>query len=129
MEGTLFGFEPDESAYVRELIAGDPVSGPLAERQLESGWLDWLTFHPSYTYEDFVEGFKPARSGGEGLRLELSDGAFLRICEAARAEPAVPHVLIIDEINRGNLPKIFGELITVLERDKRELTVRLAQIG
>jgi 5-methylcytosine-specific restriction protein B len=86
-----------------------------------------VTFHPSYGYEDFVEGFRPVESNDSGLRLSLVDGIFKRVCSAAARERAKPFVLFIDEINRGNLPRIFGELITVLEADKRETEVYLPQ--
>ncbi|MGD9905752.1 MAG: McrB family protein [Vicinamibacterales bacterium] len=86
-----------------------------------------VTFHPSYSYEDFVEGFRPAATPGEGLRLSLQDGIFKRVCTHAAERPEQTFVVLIDEINRGNLPRIFGELITVLESDKRNTSVVLAQ--
>ncbi len=74
-----------------------------------------VQFHQSYAYEDFVEGFRPNKKGG----FELKDGVFHRFCERARANPDTPHVFIIDEINRGNLSRIFGELLMLIEHDKR----------
>ena len=75
-----------------------------------------VQFHPSYSYEDFVEGFRPTADGG---RLELREGIFKRICGQAR-NTGQPTVLLIDEINRGDLSKIFGELLYLLEyREKR----------
>lgn len=91
--------------------------------------LSMITFHPSYSYEDFVEGYKPRPTNGRGgLELELRDGIFKRICRAAASDPR-PYLLLIDEINRGNVPKIFGELITLLELDKREISVLLPYSG
>lgn len=93
------------------------------------GQLTQVTFHPSYGYEDFIEGFKPTLAPGGGLNLRLVDGIFKRVCRSAAADPDQPYLVVIDEINRGNLPKIFGELITLLEVDKRGLAVRLPQSG
>lgn len=85
-----------------------------------------VTFHPSYGYEDFVEGFKPDLSAkGPGLTLELTDGLFHNLCSTAADHPEQDFLLVIDEINRGDLPRIFGELITLLELDKRNLPVAL----
>ncbi|RYG86552.1 MAG: DUF3578 domain-containing protein, partial [Alphaproteobacteria bacterium] len=83
-----------------------------------------VQFHQSYGYEDFVQGYRPTADGG----FELRDGVFHRFCEQARKRPGVPHVFIIDEINRGNLSKIFGELMLLIEHDKRaaEWAARLA---
>ena len=91
------------------------------------GLLTRVTFHPSYTYEDFIEGFRPDASGAGGLSLALEDGVFKRVCRAAQANPGRPYLLLIDEINRGNVAKIMGELLTLLERDKRGLSVTLPQ--
>ncbi len=86
-----------------------------------------VTFHPSYGYEDFVEGYRPLEAQDSGLRLGLVDGIFKRVCDSASIQPNKRFVVFIDEINRGNLPRIFGELITVLEADKRESSVVLSQ--
>lgn len=86
-----------------------------------------VQFHQSYGYEDFVQGYRPTEDGG----FELRDGVFHRFCEAARKRSGVPHVFIIDEINRGNLSKIFGELMLLIEHDKRaaKWAARLAYAG
>lgn len=74
-----------------------------------------LQFHPSLSYEDFVRGWRPNGTGG----LKLTDGVFLEAVTAARSEPDTPFVVVIEEINRGNPAQIFGELLTLLEHDKR----------
>ncbi len=77
--------------------------------------VEFVQFHQSYAYEDFIQGIRPTRTGG----FELRNGVFYRFCERARARPREPFVFIIDEINRGNLSRIFGELMMLIEADKR----------
>jgi len=127
-QGTLFALSPREADRMFELISASSMSS-APQHIPRPAQLTRLTFHPSYTYEDFVEGFRPVSRGDQGLQLELVDGIFKRVCRAATADPDQDFVLLIDEINRGNVPKIFGELITLLESDKRGLTVDLAQSG
>jgi 5-methylcytosine-specific restriction protein B len=75
-----------------------------------------VQFHPSYAYEDFVRGYRP--SGTQGT-LALQDGPLLEACKKAALSPDLPHVLLIDEVNRGNTSQIFGELLALIEADKR----------
>jgi len=86
----------------------------------EAGRVEFVTFHQNYTYEDFIEGIRPVLNEAEGeLRYELRDGIFKQIAKRASGDLNNPYVLIIDEINRGNIAKIFGELITLIESSKR----------
>ena len=88
-------------------------------RLLKEERIEFVTFHQSYGYEEFVEGLRPPEEGGAGLRLEARDGVLKRIANGARGKD-IAYVLVIDEINRANISKVMGELITLLEEDKRE---------
>lgn len=73
-----------------------------------------VQFHPSTSYEDFFEGYRPEESAGQ-LTYQLRKGPLALLAERAEANPGVTHVLVIDEMNRANLPKVFGELLFLLE--------------
>ena len=79
-------------------------------------------FHPNLSYEDFVRGWRP---GGAG-RLELVDGPLLQAVDTAKSDPSNDYVIVIEEINRGNPAQIFGEMLTLLEADKRTGSEALA---
>ncbi|MCB1883586.1 MAG: AAA family ATPase [Geminicoccaceae bacterium] len=78
----------------------------------------FVTFHQAYAYEDFIEGIRPEANDGV-LTYRVVPGVFRRLCERARLNPHRRYALFIDEINRGNVAKIFGEMITLIEPDKR----------
>ncbi len=97
--------------------------GNLHELKLDefpepTGYIRYVTFHQSYSYEEFVEGIK-AEIKDNALSYHIDEGIFRKICRDAK-DSKYRHILVIDEINRGNISKIFGELITLLENDKRE---------
>ena len=101
---------------VDELKAGNRDTGAVQR-------YSFVTFHQSYGYEEFVEGLRPVLDGdteaGE-IQYEIRSGVLKDLCRRARSAPDQRFAMVIDEINRGNISKIFGELITLIEPDKRE---------
>jgi hypothetical protein len=112
----------DNGDHVVELVER-LKAGPVPAQGLVQRY-EFVTFHQSFSYEEFVEGIRPVldTDGNTESQLSyvLSEGIFRRICERARRDPHRKYALFIDEINRGNIAKIFGELITLIELDKRE---------
>ncbi|MXX76029.1 MAG: AAA domain-containing protein [Holophagales bacterium] len=85
-----------------------------------------VQFHPSYAYEDFVQGYRPTLNEEGQARFELRDGPLVNAARKARDEPGTLHFLIIDEINRGNLAKVFGELYFLLEYRDEDMRLQYA---
>jgi len=85
-------------------------------------------FHPAYGYEDFIEGYRPETVGGQ-MVFNLRDGIFKQACRDAASHPDRPYFMIIDEINRGDIPRIFGELLHGLEADKRGAPLTMSVSG
>ncbi|MBE0429703.1 MAG: AAA family ATPase, partial [Thermoleophilia bacterium] len=104
--------------YVAEtlarLLAGD-----------EEGRVEVVQFHPSYAYEDFIEGIRPVLSEGSKLAYELRKGVFMKIVQLAKEYPNESFFLVIDEINRANLPRVLGELLWPAHDSDTSLKVRL----
>ncbi len=102
------GEAPEDKTEIRERY----------QELVEASRVEFVTFHQSYGYEEFVEGLRPVAAEG-GSSIEVKDGVIKHIAERARNSHQ-PHVLVIDEINRANISKVMGELITLIEPDKRE---------
>ena len=112
------------------VLYGPPGTGKtwlaekLARHLTDEGAVRLVQFHPSYTYEDFFEGFRPEAGGSGTLTFTLRPGPFRRFAEAAEDNKSTPYILIIDEINRANLAKVFGELYYLLEYRNKSISLQ-----
>ncbi len=118
-QAVVFGPPGTGKTFVAKKLAAHIVGGG-------NGFIDTVQFHPSYSYEDFIMGIRPDSDENGNLRYPSKEGRFLEFCRMAR-KCSGDCVLIIDEINRANLSRVFGELMYVLEY--RNETVRLAVDG
>lgn len=115
------------------LLYGPPGTGKtylalaLAEFVAGEDRTELVQFHPSFAYEDFVEGLRPQVREDGSLTYAPEDGPFKRIAEAARHDPGHPYFLVIDEFNRANTAKVFGELYFLLEYRDRRITLQYSR--
>ena len=93
--------------------------------EIDESRIEFIQFHQNYSYEDFIMGYRPNEDGG----FELKKGVFYNFCKRAQSNPDKDYFFIIDEINRGNLSKIFGELLMLIEKDYRDTEIKLAYNG
>lgn len=107
-KAALFSYEPD---FVKKYMSESAINKRF----------EFVTFHQSFSYEDFVEGIRPAYDmNTRSLDYSPKEGVFKRICKKATEHPENSYAIFIDEINRGNIAEIFGELISLIEPDKRK---------
>ncbi|TAE90591.1 MAG: hypothetical protein EAZ81_09520 [Verrucomicrobia bacterium] len=113
--------DPELVASTTGDTAGRKQRKARFDELLQAKRIGFVTFHQSFSYEDFVEGLKASTDQKGQVKYEVEDGIFKQMCSAAAAssDDPIPYVLIIDEINRGNISRVFGELITLVEDSKR----------
>ena len=124
------------SYKLEELQQAQPDKGENPSPSMSQQRFSMVSFHQAYGYEEFVEGIRPvmgARSQGQ-MSYDIQDGAFLKLCQRAANDPDHRYAMLIDEINRGNVSRVFGELLSLIEPDKRRgqpnaMSVHLAYSG
>ncbi len=108
------------------------MAGPQSKQKIKK--YSCVTFHQSYGYEEFIEGLKAKTTDEDSITYVVEPGEFVKLCRRAEQDPENRYAIFIDEINRGNVSKIFGELITLIEPDKRagepnKVEIQLAYSG
>ncbi|PWL23523.1 MAG: hypothetical protein DCO96_15830 [Fluviicola sp. XM-24bin1] len=122
-EESNWRFDEQEKEIVADELTEiwDEIKNFEGQSDKEIKRYEFVTFHQSYSYEDFIEGIKPIMgedSDGD-IQYEIKDGIFKKLCKRAENDPENNYAIFIDEINRGNVSSVFGELITLIEGDKR----------
>lgn len=118
-QAIFYGPPGTGKTYIAKKLAKHLIGGG-------DGFMDVVQFHPAYAYEDFVQGIRPQRKNGE-LDYPLVDGRFLEFCHKARNRQNIC-VLIIDEINRANVARVFGELMYLLEYRQEEISLASGKV-
>jgi 5-methylcytosine-specific restriction protein B len=118
-QGVFYGPPGTGKTYIAERIAKHLIGG-------NDGYAELLQFHPAYAYEDFMQGLRPQKTDSGGFDYELVPGRFFEFCREARSRKG-PCVLIIDEINRANLARVFGELMYLLEYRGKEVPLAMGK--
>lgn len=120
-QAIIYGPPGTGKTYVAQHLARHLASGGV-------GMVKLVQFHPSYTYEDFIQGIRPEPAEGGGLKFPVKPGRFLQFCAEADSRRPDICVLIIDEINRANLSKVFGELMYLLEYRDRQIPLTTGEM-
>lgn len=104
-----------------EMVNGEDYADikPIYDGYKAQGRIKAVTFHQAYGYEEFIGGIRPKTDANGNISYPVRPGVFTEFCKTAQDHPEDKYVFIIDEINRGNVAKVFGELITLLEESKR----------
>ncbi len=107
---------------------------PASDQNISIKRYSIVSFHQAYGYEEFVEGIRPvigatgSQGQGSQMRYDIQDGAFLKLCQRAVSDPKQRYAMLIDEINRANVSRVFGELLSLIEPNKRSGQAQAMQV-